>query len=157
MTTIRGTANDNWEVTGVWHQLNNGAWSKAVTTNAWTNWTTTVGLVAGTNTIRAYAVDSSGNRSATGSVNVVSTEAFELRLEFNTIRPLASNGLSFVLHVTPGLSGHIQVSTNLADWGSLIDFAGTNDTLQFGSIHANESLSSTTEAVCHWPLMWYVL
>ena len=57
LATIKGTASDNWKIGSVWYQINNGAWSEPTSTNGWTNWTTTVELAAGTNTIKAYAVD----------------------------------------------------------------------------------------------------
>ena len=67
--TIQGTAGDNWQVSNVWYLLNGLAWSNAATANAWTNWSATVNLVAGTNSLQAYAVDSSGNVSTTNSVS----------------------------------------------------------------------------------------
>ena len=42
-----------------------------LTSNSWTNWIIDVALVPGTNTVRAYAEDGTGNRSATNSVNFV--------------------------------------------------------------------------------------
>ena len=61
LATVIGTARDNWGVAGVWYQLNNGAWNPTTTTNGWTNWTTTLQLIAGTNTVKAYAMDLGGN------------------------------------------------------------------------------------------------
>ena len=55
LANVRGTASDNWRVTNVWYQLNTNAWSLATTTNSWTNWSVTLALVKGTNTVRAYA------------------------------------------------------------------------------------------------------
>jgi hypothetical protein len=36
-----------------------------------------------------------------------------------------------VLQISPGLNGHIQISTNLLDWTTLTNFVGTNTTLNF--------------------------
>ena len=84
LATIRGTAGDNWGISGVWYQLNSGDWSRSATTNSWTNWTTTVQLIAGTNIVKAYAADLGGNYSATNSLNVVSSNTFRLQLGFGT-------------------------------------------------------------------------
>ena len=99
---MKGTASDNWGVTNVWYQLNSNAWSLATSTNGWTNWTVTLTLVAGTNTVKAYAVDLGANLSTTNSVSFVSSNAFKLQLGFTTMQPLASNGLNFALQVSTG-------------------------------------------------------
>lgn len=131
LATVVGTASDNWKVAGVWYQLNGGTWNQPATTNSWTNWMTTVELQNATNTIEAYAVDLGGNFSTTNSVSFVSSNAFKLLLAFTTAQPLATNGLNFVLQISPGLNGHIQISTNLLDWTTLTNFVGTNTTLNF--------------------------
>ena len=136
LTTVMGTASDVWKVNAVWYQLTNailagGMWSQATTTNGYTNWSTTLTLAAGTNTVKAYAVNLGGNYSATNSVSFVSSNSFKLQLTFVMGQPLASNGLNFVLQVSTGLAGHIQVSTNLVDWSTLTNFVGTNATINF--------------------------
>jgi hypothetical protein len=64
--TVKGTASDNIRLDSVSYQLNNGAWTNALGT---TNWTATVVLVPGTNTLRAYALNANGNASKTNSVS----------------------------------------------------------------------------------------
>jgi len=131
LATVVGTASDNWGVTNVWYQFNTNAWSLATSTNGWTNWTVTLTLAAGTNTVKAYAVDLGTNFSTTNSVSFVSSNAFKLQLAFTTVQPLATNGLNFALQVSPGLNGHVQVSTDLVNWVALTNFVGTNATLNF--------------------------
>ena len=131
LATVVGTAKDNWGVAGVWYQLNNGAWTATATTNGWTNWTTTLQLVAGTNTVKAYATDLGGNYSATNSLNVVSSNSFKLQLAFTNALPLNTNGLVFILQLSTGLNGNIQVSTDLTSWVPLTNFVGTNSTITF--------------------------
>ena len=55
--TVTGNAGDVSGVAGVWYQLNNGAWTLASTTNHWTNWSATLSLTPGPNTLRTYAED----------------------------------------------------------------------------------------------------
>jgi hypothetical protein len=126
--TVKGTAKDNAGVTGVWYQLNTNAWSPAASTNSWTNWTATVGLIRGTNVVRAYAVDGSGNLSLTNSVTFVTTNGFVLQLRAER---LTGTGFDFQLAASPGLPGWILVSTNLGNWTRLTNFLGTNSLLQF--------------------------
>ena len=52
----------------VYYSLNGSAWAAATTANAWTNWTANLTLTPGTNTIQAYAVDTTGNFSTTNTV-----------------------------------------------------------------------------------------
>ncbi len=66
--TVKGTARDNVQVSKVWCQTN-GVWGPVSTYNNWTNWTVDVALAPGANTVKAYAVDGAGNRSATSSVS----------------------------------------------------------------------------------------
>jgi hypothetical protein len=72
------------------------AWSLAAITNRYTNWTQTVTLRAGLNTLKAYAVDLGENFSATNSLSVVSSNTFALQLAF-TNPPTTDDGLSFSL------------------------------------------------------------
>jgi hypothetical protein len=129
LATVTGTTSDKWGVTGVWYQLNNGAWNASATTNGWTNWTTTVELISGTNTVKAYAMNMGGNVSTNSSVNMVSSNTFMLQLAFTNALPLKTNGLVFSLQLSTGLNGHIQVSSNLISWITLTNFVGTNSTL----------------------------
>ncbi len=135
LANVTGTASDNWKVIAVWYQLTNGilpagTWSQAVTTNSYTNWSTTLTLAAGTNMVKAYAVDLGGNFSTTNSVSFVSSNTFVLQLVI-TNPPVLDAGLSFKLQLSPVLNGHIQVSTNLLDWVALTNFVGTNATINF--------------------------
>jgi hypothetical protein len=131
LATVIGTASDNWKVDGVWYQLNGGAWSLAATTNSFTNWTTTLNLISGTNTVKSYALDWGGNFSTTNNLSVVSSNTFMLQLVFTNALPLNTNGLVFSLQLSKGLNGHIQVSSNLTSWVALTNFVGTNTTLNF--------------------------
>jgi hypothetical protein len=147
MATVVGTARDNWKVTGVWYQLNNGVWNPTATTNGWTNWTTTLQLTTGTNTVKAYAVDLGGNYSTTSSVSVLSSNTFKLQLNFAMNHPLTSTGLNFTLLISSNLYGHIQVSTNLTSWATLTNFVGTNTTLNFRDPAATNSSGRFYRAV----------
>lgn len=82
---VLGKASDNVTVSNVWYSLNNAAWTNATTANNWSNWTATVHLIANTNTIQAYAVDTSGNISATNRVS--------FNAVLNTVLTVRTNGL----------------------------------------------------------------
>jgi hypothetical protein len=102
LATVTGTASDVWKVSAVWYQLTNailagGTWSQAATTNGYTNWSTTLTLAAGTNTVKAYAVNLGGNYSATNSVSFVSSNNFKLQLAITNPVPLNTTGLVFIL------------------------------------------------------------
>ena len=68
--TVKGNAGDNVAVAGVYVSLNHGGWSNAMSGNQWTNWTAPMILLPGTNTVQAYAVDTSGNVSPTNAVRI---------------------------------------------------------------------------------------
>ncbi len=65
---VTGTVSDKVAVDDVYYQLNGGSWTLATSTNSWTNWTATVTLNPGANTLSAYAQDSSGKTSPTNTV-----------------------------------------------------------------------------------------
>jgi len=129
LAAVKGGTGDRWGVAGVWCQLNGGIWFQPATTNGWTNWTTTLELQTSTNMVRAYALNFGGIYSATNSLSFVSSNAFKLQLSFGATQALLANGLNVVLHLSPGLNGEIQISSNLVNWTTLTNFTGTNDTL----------------------------
>ena len=49
---VRGTASDNWRLGGVQYQLNAGGWNTA---DGVSNWSGTLNLLPGTNTLQSYA------------------------------------------------------------------------------------------------------
>jgi hypothetical protein len=107
--TIMGTAGDNVRVTNVMYSLNKGVWTNAATANNWINWSNRVTLAAGTNTVAAYAVDASGNISATNSVSFVL--AFQIT---TTSLPMGTNGFAYyaVLSVLGGQSPFIWTNVS---------------------------------------------
>ena len=66
--TASGKAADNVAVATVYYSLNGGLWTNATTANNWTNWSASLPLTPGTNSLQAYALDASGNASATNTV-----------------------------------------------------------------------------------------
>ena len=94
--TVAGKTTDNGPMGSVAWQLNGGEWTPAQTTNAWSNWTASVTLVPGTNTLRTYASDAAGNLSATNSLTltyVVSDVLQVATIGRGTLSPNYSNAL----------------------------------------------------------------
>ena len=71
---------------------------------------------AGTNHVRAYALDAAGNASTTNNTTVISSNALTLHLRFASAHPWTTNGMQFTLDVTPGLHYRIEGTTNFIDW-----------------------------------------
>ncbi len=61
--SVSGTTKSRTAIGTIFFQLNSNHFGAPFTTNLWTNWTTNVTLQPGTNTIRAFAMDSSSNVS----------------------------------------------------------------------------------------------
>jgi len=87
------TGNGNVRVSGVYYQLNTAGWVAATSANDWGNWSGQVTLPTGTNTLAAYAVDTSGAVSLTNSITVVATNVPTFKLFFAVANPLSSGGL----------------------------------------------------------------
>ena len=88
--TVMGTATDNVAVASVYCSLSNAVvnsgFAPAMTANNWANWSTNVTLAPGTNTVRAYAVDTSGNLSTTNSATLVYILSAPLTVQTNGLR-----------------------------------------------------------------------
>lgn len=68
--TMIGTARDNVGVVSVNYTLNGLAYSNAISTNNWTNWTAALALTPGTNYITAWSSDAAGNNSTNRNVTM---------------------------------------------------------------------------------------
>lgn len=128
---LSGTAKDTWGVTNVWYQLNGGEWQLATTTNNWKTWAATLQLAVGINKINVYSKNLGGNFSKIKSVTVKSNNTFTLQLGLISGTPVLNDGLHFGLEASPGISGSIQVSTDLVNWQTLTNFVGSNAIINF--------------------------
>src|SRR5208337_2598970 len=110
--TVTGKAGDNVAVSTVVYSLNGSGWTAAATTNVWTNWTANVNLVPGTNTVQAYAVDTSGNQSPVSSSTIIykSSPAIPAAL---TASVYGAHQYSFVVSGAPGSRYVVEASTDL--------------------------------------------
>ena len=146
--TVRGTATDNWQVASVQYQLNGLTWSNATSTNAWTNWYATLNLVPGTNTLAAYATDSSGNVSAATNFNFqfVVTNQLQIRTTGKgTLSPNYSNswleiGRNYSITSAPATGFMFTNWTISTNWVGGATVAGTNLLLM---IQSNLTLLAT--------------
>ena len=114
---VRGRASDNVAVTNVLYQLNGGVWAAADTTTGWTNWTATLVPPAGTNVVKACAVDAAGNRSLTNWVSFFYVVPSPLTLVTNGVGGITRNFTGNLLEVgrsytVTGVPGAGQVFSN---------------------------------------------
>ena len=128
---LKGTAKDNVRVAEVLYRLNEEDWEEASTTNRWTNWTATVRLLPGTNTVRVYAKDTSGNRSLTNArtFSYVLTTPLQLTIQgagtVTSLKPGQSLelGKRYTLKATP------RPNNFFSNWVGSV--TSTNRTLSF--------------------------
>ena len=130
--TATGKANDNVSIASVFYSLNGSPWTNATTANNWTNWSAALALTPGNNTLQAYAVDTSGNLSATNTVSFECTmqiisSAISSSVEPITIgapavlSPASFTSDQFALEVSGTTNSQyvVQASTDLVNWISV--------------------------------------
>src|SRR5208283_3116152 len=136
--TVTGKAGDNVAVGAVYYSLNGSGWTAATTANNWTNWTANLTLTPGTNTVQAYAVDTSGNISTTNTV----------RFEYVVLKPLTVQiiGLGTVNPkwgtLNPNYTNGTPLAINENYWmtaNPASGFAFTNWTDGFGNLLTNRA------------------
>ena len=96
---VTGTASDNLGLADVYYSLNGSSWAPASTLNNWANWNAVVTLIPGTNAFAAYAIDSSGNVSATSTVNLVYVLNATLAVSTNGLGSLSPNDNNVLLQI----------------------------------------------------------
>jgi len=132
--TIVGQANDNVRVSQVWYQLNSNAWAVA---NGTTNWVASVTLAHGTNVIRVYAVDTSGNKSATNSLTAIYALTARLVVKINGSGTVSPNLDGQILQIGKSYTMTAQAGTGFrfTNWSGGINLTliwlTNGTTLQF--------------------------
>ncbi len=81
--TVIGLASDNVSIGNVFYSFNKTEWLSAPSANSWSNWSAPLALNPGTNTFSAYALDVSGNYSATTSVTIIHVPVAVLAVSTN--------------------------------------------------------------------------
>jgi len=66
---VSGSARGQTALACVYYQLNGKGWQGTASTNGWTNWTASVTLTPGNNTLQAYAADKADTSSLTNSLS----------------------------------------------------------------------------------------
>lgn len=152
--TVKGIAADNFAVSNVFYNLNNNGWSFATTSNQWANWSRTLDLTPGTNTISAYAIDIAGNVSPTNTVKItyvvsalVSVQILgggaitpnydgqSLALGGNySMRALATNGFVFSywsgdVEMTTNKSVNFNLASNMTILANFVDVVRPTNTI----------------------------
>ena len=143
---VTGTAKDNVAVKYVYCQTNGGSPMPASSGNAWSNWTASVALSPGANTISAYAVDTSTNISPTNSISVTFIPCAPLVVGTSGLGAVTPNdsgkvlaiGTNYTLTATPGKN---WIFSNWAASGSQ-HFVSNNPVLNF-KMQSNLVLEAT--------------
>jgi hypothetical protein len=133
--TITGTAKDNVGVMSVYYQLNGGSWFTATSTNVWANWTAPVTLIPGTNSISAYAVDTSTNASATTNVSVFYVVKAPLAVQTNGNGTISPNYNEMSLNIGQNYSMKATAGPGFkfTDWTGSFTTNGSNLTFLMAS------------------------
>lgn len=129
---VKGTAKDNVAVSNVLVSLNNGTWNPAdMSATGWSNWSAQVTLVPGTNTIAAYAVDTSGNVSPTSTNKLVYVLITTLTVRTNgdgSITPVY-NGSTLQVGIGYSMTATAKAGSMFINWtdglGNIVTNAAT--------------------------------
>lgn len=129
---VQGTAGTtNGTLAYVYYQVNNSGWIPASSGNGGANWSGSVSLSPGNNTVQAYAQDSKGNQSAVASVNVTLTPSAALSVVINGSGTVVSNynGQLLALNQTYTMTAYPGAGYVFASWGGSVN--STNPVLTF--------------------------
>ena len=132
--TVKGTASDNAALASVQYQLNGAGWNPATTANNWSNWTAALNLTPGTNTLKVYATDLTGNNSTTNSMSFIYVLSAPLTVGITgkgTMTPNLNNSLLELgkLNTITATAAVGYVFANWTDGSGLV--VTTNRALQF--------------------------
>ena len=127
--SLGGKAADNVAVAGVLYNLNNGGWQSAGSANGFTNWSATLPLLVGSNSISVYAVDTSGNVSATNKLTFTYV--------VSALLTVSTNGKGIILPAANG--AYLQIGKNYSLTAiPASGFVFTNWTDGLGNIVTNQ-------------------
>ncbi|MGO8696665.1 MAG: beta strand repeat-containing protein [Limisphaerales bacterium] len=130
---VSGTAKDKESVTGVFYQLNGGSWTAASTSDGFANWTGSVTMTAGTNTLLVYA-QNAGNNPVTNKVSFKWTVSGALVIVANgngAVSPKADLSKSFTVGVVNTVTAEPGRNWIFESWTSNGVVIGTNAALKF--------------------------
>ena len=115
---VTGTAKDNVAVSNVLVSLNGPSWTPAALSNGNSNWTAQVILAPGTNTIAAYAVDTSGNISitSTAKLDYVLTTTLTVRTNGEGGISPAYNDATLLISNTYSLTAKADKGFGFVNW-----------------------------------------
>lgn len=115
---VQGTAGGQSGQARVYFQVNGSGWTPAASANGGANWSGSVNLSAGLNVVQAYAIDSSGQQSATQSVDVTYVPSAQLGLAINGVGIVSpyTNGQWLTLSNTYTLTAYPGAGYTFSNW-----------------------------------------
>jgi hypothetical protein len=119
---LEGTAKDNVAVAAVYYSLNGGAWTPAYTVNGFAYWYAYVTLPPNsTNTVSAYAVDTSGNATTNKQVKFFCTAAgyAPLSIAEQLATVTSGNNADNSFQVSFDTAVYVRISDSTSDGGEV--------------------------------------
>ncbi|MFO1488510.1 MAG: immunoglobulin domain-containing protein [Verrucomicrobiota bacterium] len=124
LVSLQGTASDNVGVSNVWYSVNGSAFNHAATTNDWATWSAAaITLSVGTNVLRAFAEDTSGNVSLTNSLVCFYTPSNALTLKVTGAGKItgATNGQLFATGKLLKIKAVPLTGSIVSNWFGTVD------------------------------------
>jgi hypothetical protein len=146
---VTGTVRDDVAVASVNYRVNSNGWLPATSTNADTNWTQTVTLIPGSNTVSLYAQDIYGNLSLTNNFGVFYSVLTPLAVTVNGPGRVSPdyNGSNLVIGKPYAMTATPDAGCKLTNWSVSI---GTNAAANYHTLKLNFLMASAVSITANF-------